>query len=135
MFSESKLATLVPIRDMNRAIRFYTKSLGGKLQYRGRGEMKDFWASVTLGPNTIWLITPEKREKRAMAYSTFLVKKIETAVKELQRKGVKFQRAQKMGPESRVEGPIAYDSVGAAAFFKDSEGNLLMIWQNTPPMY
>ena len=37
-----------------------------------------------------------------------------------------------MGPKSRVEGPIAFETFGAAAFFKDPEGNLLMIWQNSP---
>jgi predicted enzyme related to lactoylglutathione lyase len=131
MFSGAQLATLIPIRNMNRAVKFYTKALGGKLQYRGRGKMKDFWASVTLGPNVIWLITPEKREKRTMAYSTFLVKNIKSSVKELKGKGVKFQRAEKMGPDTKLDGPIAYDSNGAAAFFKDSEGNLLMMWQDT----
>jgi len=130
MFSKAKLATLLPITKMDRAIKFYTKSLGGKLTYRGEGEMRNFWASLRLGPNDIWLIAPQKREKRTLAYSTFLVKNIKTAVRELQRKGVKFQRAEKMGPESRIDGPIAFDPFGASAFFKDSEGNLLMLWQN-----
>jgi|SRR5271170_3846148 len=133
MISKAPLATLMPIRDMNRAIKFYTKALGGKLQYRGKGQMRNFWAWVKLGPNDVWLIAPQKREKRTMAYSTFLVQNIRAAVKELKGKGVKFQRAEKMGPKTRVEGPIAYESVGAAAYFKDTEGNLLMIWQNVPP--
>ncbi|HLY77357.1 MAG TPA: VOC family protein, partial [Thermoplasmata archaeon] len=58
---------------------------------------------------------------------------IRTTVGELQRGGVKFQRAEKMGPQTKVEGPIAFESFGASAFFKDSEGNVLMIWQNAPP--
>ncbi|MGI0156233.1 MAG: VOC family protein, partial [Thermoplasmata archaeon] len=66
------MATLMPIRDMKRAIKFYTKSLGGKLRSRGSGEMKNFWASLTLGDHEIWLIAPEKREKRALAYTTLL---------------------------------------------------------------
>jgi catechol 2,3-dioxygenase-like lactoylglutathione lyase family enzyme len=134
MFSQSKLATLMPIRNMNRAVKFYTKGLGGKLTMRGEGQMKNFWASVRLGPNEIWLIAPEKREKRNLAYSTFLVKDIKRAVKELKQKGVKFQRAQRMGPETRLDGPIAFEPFGASAFFKDTEGNLLMIWQNLGPM-
>jgi len=134
MISKSPLATLVPVRDMRRAIKFYTKVLGGKLRFRGEGEMKDFWASLQLGPNEIWLIAPNKQEKRELAYSTFLVKNIKAAVGELQRKGVAFQRAERTGPQTRVEGPIAFEPFGASAFFKDSEGNLLMIWQNVPPM-
>ena len=133
-FSEAGFATLIPIRDMDRAIKFYTGALGAKLMYRGEGEMKDYWASVKLGREEFWLITPQTREKRTLAYSTFLVKDIKAVVKELKKKGVKFQRAEKMSKESRLEGPIAHESFGSSAFFKDSEGNLLMIWQNIPPM-
>jgi predicted enzyme related to lactoylglutathione lyase len=132
MFSKARLATLIPVHDMSRAIRFYTKSLGGKVRLRGEGQMKNFWASLTIGANDVWLIAPEKREKRTLAYSTFVVKNIKAAVTELKRKGVKFQRAERVGPETRVDGPIAYEGFGASAFFKDSEGNLLMIWQNGP---
>jgi predicted enzyme related to lactoylglutathione lyase len=132
--SQGQLATLMPIRNMKRAIAFYTKSLGGKLRFRGEGAMKDFWAWVTVGKNDVWLIAPQKREKRTLAYSTFVVKNIRSTVKELKAKGVKFQRAERMGPETRIEGPIAFDPYGATAFFEDSEGNVLMIWQTGPSM-
>jgi predicted enzyme related to lactoylglutathione lyase len=134
MFSGARLVTLMPISNMNRAIKFYTKALGAKVRFRGQGEMKNFWAWVKVGSNDIWLTAPQKREKRTLAYSTFLVKNIKTTVKELQRKGVKFERAEKMGPDSKIIGPITYESFGASAFFKDSERNLLMIWQNVPAM-
>jgi predicted enzyme related to lactoylglutathione lyase len=132
MISKAPLATLIPVRDMNRAIKFYTKVLGGKLQFRGTGRMRNFWASLKLGPNDVWLISPDKRESRKMAYSTFLVKNIRADVKALKQKKVKFARPDRMGPETRIEGPIAFDTMGAAAFFKDTEGNLLMIWQSIP---
>ncbi|MGI0079995.1 MAG: VOC family protein [Nitrososphaerales archaeon] len=44
--SKAGFATFVLIRDMDRAIKFYTKTLGGRLQMRAEGEMKDSWASV-----------------------------------------------------------------------------------------
>lgn len=134
MLSQAGFATIVPVRNMGRAISFYTEALGGKLTFRGEGEMKDMWASVRVGSEDFWLIPPQTREKRTLAYSVFLVKDVKAAVGELQGKGVKFQRAEKMSKETRIEGPIAYESFGASAFFKDSEGNLLMIWQNVPPM-
>ena len=34
-----------------------------------------------------------------------------------------------MNHHTKVDGPIAYEEFGASAFFKDSEGNLLMLWQ------
>jgi predicted enzyme related to lactoylglutathione lyase len=134
MLSKAQMVTLIPIREMNRAIRFYTKTLGGKLRYRGTGAMKDFWAGIKMGSSEIWLVAPEKREKRTLAYTTFMVKNIRATVKELQGKGVKFQRAEKMSPDTRVDGAISWESWGGAAFFKDPEGNALMVWQNIPPM-
>lgn len=132
--TDSTLVTLVPIRNMERAVKFYTESLGGKVAYRGEGEMKDSFASVTVGKNEFWLITPSAREKRALAYSAFVVEDIKAVVKDLQDRGVKFQKADRMSKETKVEGPIAFESFGASAFLKDSEGNMLMIWQNIPSM-
>jgi catechol 2,3-dioxygenase-like lactoylglutathione lyase family enzyme len=134
MVSSTRLTTLMPIKDMSRAIKFYTKCLGAKVQYRGEGEMKDFFASLKLGNDEVWLIIPSKREKRTLAYTTFVVKNIKVFVNGLKRKGVKFQRAERISPDTKVEGPIAYESFGASAFFKDSEGNVLMVWQVGPGM-
>jgi predicted enzyme related to lactoylglutathione lyase len=134
MFSKAGFATMVPVRKMNRAIKFYSEVLDAKLTFRGDGEMKDSWASVKLGSEDLWLITPETWEKRALAYSVFLVKDIKGVVHELQGRGVKFQKAEKMSKETKIDGPIAFESFGASAFFKDSEGNLLMVWQNNPPI-
>jgi len=117
---------------MDRAVKFYTESLGGKLLHRMEGDMKDFWASVKVSGSEFWLVSPEEREKRELAYSVFMVDDIKGAVSELKGKGVKFNRGEKMGKDSRVEGPITYESSGASAFFKDSEGNLLMLYQGMP---
>jgi len=134
MVSKVRVATLMPIKNMDRALKFYTKSLGAKLRIRGEGDMKDGWAAIQLGGDWVWLIVPQKREKRSLAYSTILTTNIKSFVKGLKQKGVKFQRAQRLGPDTRIDGPIAYEPFGAAAFFKDTEGNLLMVWQNNPPM-
>ncbi len=125
-------ATLIPVRNMDRAVAFYTSTLGGKLLHRMEGAMKDFWASVKVSGSELWLVSPEEREKRELAYSVFMVDDIKAAVGELKEKGVKFNRGEKSGEDSRVEGPITYDSAGATAFFKDTEGNLLMLYQGNP---
>ena len=124
-----KHATLVPVRNMDRAVKFYTQSLGGKLLHRMEGDMKDFWASVEVSGSEFWLVSPEEREKIELAYSVFMVDDMKGVVAKLKAKGVKFNRGEKTDKDSRVEGPITYDSAGAAAFFKDSEGNLLMLYQ------
>ena len=115
---------------MDRAIRFYTKSLGGRLNMRAPGDMRNFWASVNVGKTEFWMVHPDKREKRDLAYATFVVKDIKKTVAGLRTKRVRFLRGERMGRDSKVEGPIVYSPYGAGALFKDSEGNLFMLWQN-----
>jgi len=130
LLKESSLVTLVPIRNMDRAVKFYTEGLGGELTMRGEGDMKDSFASVKVGTSELWLIVPEKREKRTLSYSAFVVNDIKATVDDLSGRGVKFSRALRESKETKVDGPIAFNPWGASAFFKDSEGNLLMLWQN-----
>jgi predicted enzyme related to lactoylglutathione lyase len=130
MLSKADFATLISIRNMDRALKFYTKTLGGSLNMRASGDMKNSWASVSLGKTEFWLVRPEKHEKRDLAYSTFVVKDIKKTVDGLKRKRVKFLPAERMGADSKIDGPISYSPYGAGAIFKDSEGNLLMLWEN-----
>jgi catechol 2,3-dioxygenase-like lactoylglutathione lyase family enzyme len=133
MLAKSGFAALIPIKKMDRAIEFYTTTLGGKLGMRGDGEMKDMWASVKISKSEFWLIAPEKQEKKDLAYNVFLVGDIKATVEGMRKKGVKFSPAEDMGPGSKKDGPIATTPWGAkSAFFKDSEGNLLMLWEEAP---
>ena len=96
---------------------------------RAPGNMKNSWASVIVGKSEFWLVRPEKNEKRDLAYSTFVVKNIKKTVTGLKKKGVKFLPAERLGADSKIEGPISYSPYGAGAILKDSEGNLLMLWE------
>lgn len=131
MLTKAGFATITPVRNMDRAIKFYTKTLGGRLEARAKGDMKDMWASIKIGKETFWLGPRSSQLKKLdFAFSTFVVKDIKAEVAELRKRGAKFQRAERMGDTTRLEGPIAYSEFGASAFFNDSEGNLLMLWQN-----
>ena len=130
MLAKADFATLVPIKNMNRAIKFYTETLGGKLTMRAEDDMKNTWASLSIGKNDFWLVQPEKFEKRELAYMTFIVKNVEESVGTLKRAGVKFDPAEKMGPKDKIKGDVTHGEWGSSAFFKDSEGNLLMLWQD-----
>jgi hypothetical protein len=132
MAATVSFVTLVPIRNMTRAIRYYTKQLSGKLVMRGTGDMKDGWAAMKIAGHDVWLISPDKREKRSLAYMTLLVKDARRYVKALQKRGVKFERPEKMGPGSTIDGAVSVSPYGSNAFFKDSEGNLWMVFE--PPV-
>jgi catechol 2,3-dioxygenase-like lactoylglutathione lyase family enzyme len=132
MLSKAGFATLTPVKNMDRAIKFYTKTLGGRLLMRAEGDMKDRWASIKIGKEEFWLIKPsdpEEGKKPDLAFSTFIVKNIKVEVANLKKKGAKFDAPETGEWTKKVDGPIAYDPVGATAFLKDSEGNLLMLFQ------
>ncbi len=131
MLARTRHATLIPVKNMSRAIGFYTKKLGGSLNMRADGEMKDYWASLNIGKSEFWFVKPPKPEKMKLAYNTFTVKNIRSMVKGLKTKGIKFEKAETMSPKDKVEGPITWSPYGASAFFHDSEGNMIMLWQNT----
>jgi predicted enzyme related to lactoylglutathione lyase len=127
---KSRFAALIPIKDLDRAIRFYTETLGGKLKERGEGEMADSWASVTVSKAELWLVKPQKREKMTLAYNVFIVDDLKGTVASLSEAGARFNPGEKMGPGTTVDGPITTMPWGAkSAFLKDTEGNLLMLWE------
>ena len=130
MLSDSStFATLVPVRNMDRALKFYRGARRKAAHAGGRGH-EGLLGLGKVSKTEFWFVAPERREKRELAYTVFSVKNIREAVRDLKAKDVKFRRGEKMGRDAKVEGPISSDQYGATAFFKDSEGNLLMLWQN-----
>lgn len=128
---DSKVATRLPAQDLDRARAFYAERLGlepvderpGGLLYRvGSGEFAVFRSSGrTSGEHT---------------QMGFEVADIETAVAELRARGVVFEDVDVPGLHTRdgiaeVEGnyPSKHSSGERAAWFRDSEGNLLGIGQ------
>ena len=121
---------MIPIKRMSRALKFYTDVLGGEVVMKGEGDMKDSWAAVKVGKAKFWLIEPEEHEKMELAYNVFVVKGIKRVVNGLEKKGVRFLTGKEIGPGMKMDGNIAEEPWGAkSAFFKDTEGNLLMLWE------
>jgi catechol 2,3-dioxygenase-like lactoylglutathione lyase family enzyme len=130
MLENSNIATRLPVKDLQRARRFYAEKLGlkpieerpGGLLYRcGGGKFALFEsAGAASGTHT------------QMAWE---VEDIEAVVAALRRRGVVFEEVDV--PGLRTVNGIAevqgnYPSVGVgerAAWFRDSEGNLLGIGQ------
>jgi catechol 2,3-dioxygenase-like lactoylglutathione lyase family enzyme len=131
MLDNARIATRLPCQDLDRARRFYAEKLGlepteerpGGLRYRfGEGEFA-LYASAGTAPGTF-------------TQMAFEVDDFDAVVAELKRRGVVFEEVDVPGLETtdgvaEVEGN--YPSKGGrgerAAWFRDSEGNLLGIGQ------
>ncbi|MGP4088476.1 VOC family protein [Streptomyces sp. KR55] len=129
LLGRARVATRLPAQNLDRARRFYSERLGlepvderpGGLLYRCGGADFVVFRSIGASPGTF----------TQMAWE---VDDIETVVSELKRRGVVFEEVDVPGLRTRdgiaeVEGN--YPSKGAhgerAAWFRDSEGNLLGI--------
>jgi catechol 2,3-dioxygenase-like lactoylglutathione lyase family enzyme len=129
MLSRARAATRLPARDLERARRFYADVLGlqpvderpGGLLYRCGGTEFVVFRSTGASPGTF-------------TQMGFEVDDLDAVVAELRRRGVVFEDVDAPGFRTRdgiaeVEGN--YPSKGArgerAAWFRDSEGNLLGI--------
>jgi len=117
MFSSGNVT--VYVTNMDRAVRFYTETLGLKLAYR----FGDHWASVEVGKGlTIGLHptsekSPAGSKKAGMSIGLELSGSIDAAVKTLETRGVHFH------------GVVDEGKAGKFAHFEDPDGNSLYLAQ------
>jgi catechol 2,3-dioxygenase-like lactoylglutathione lyase family enzyme len=131
MLENARVATRLPTQDMDRARRWYSEKLGldpaeerpGGLLYRFSNGDFALYASAGASPGTF-------------TQMGFEVDDLDAVVTELKRRGVEFEDVDVPGLETtdgiaEVEGN--YPSKGGkgerAAWFRDSEGNILGIGQ------
>ena len=107
------------VANMDRAVRFYTETLGLRLAYR----FGDHWASVELGKGlTIGLhpaaeSLPAGERKGGPSIGIELAGALDDAVKTLEGRGVRFDGVKDEGKAGRF------------AHFRDPDGNLLYLAQ------
>ena len=121
MLSDLEFHATIPARDMDRARKFYTETLGFKAEQYPGGLMmhcKDSWFLVypTMAAGTA--------EHTLGGWGT---DHIEQEVKDLRARGIVFEEYDMPGLKT-VNG-IANIGPDKAAWFKDSEGNILGVIQ------
>jgi catechol 2,3-dioxygenase-like lactoylglutathione lyase family enzyme len=115
MFSSGNVT--IYVTNMDRAVKFYSETLGLKLAYR----FGDHWASVELGKGLTIGIHPTNAEpqsgegRRGPSIGLELSGSIEEAMKVLESRGVSFDGLRNEG------------KAGKFASFKDPDGNQLYL--------
>ena len=115
MFSSGNVT--IYVSNMDRAVRFYSETLGLKLAYR----FGDHWASVELGKGLTIGLHPASNHspagrKGSMAIGLEVSGSIHEAIKTLESKGVQFQ------------GSVVNDGkAGSFIGFEDPDGNQLYL--------
>ena len=128
MLSDSKVEANIPAGDLKRARDFYADKLG-LTPTREFGE--EALAYTTAGGTTFNVYRTEFAGQAGHTIAQLHVSDIESEVHDLKAKGVTFEVYDMPGVE--WNGEIAsIEGMGRAAWFKDSEGNILCIDQGMP---
>ena len=121
MLAGTKTMTVLPVRDAERAKRFYTEKLGlraGRTGVDGAPVVETEGAAIELMP---W---PNAAPSKHTVLS-FEVPDVEREVMELEKKGVKFEDYD--SPNLKTVKHIVTMGSEKAAWFEDPEGNILCV--------
>ena len=109
----------VPVQDMERATRFYTETLGIQ-----NASPNAVWPELETGNISLYLVDPTKIGATFAPHTAHIalrVPDVAEARKQLEEVGVEF------------EGEILDTGVCQMAFFKDPDGNALMLHRRYAP--
>jgi predicted enzyme related to lactoylglutathione lyase len=128
MLNASKVTANIPASDLDRARRYYADTLGLNPAEEGEGGL----VYTTAGGTTFFLYQTEFAGQAGHTIAQFHVDDIQAEVKDLQSKGVSFEHYDL--PGVTWDGDIAnVPDMGHAAWFKDSENNILCLDDATLP--
>jgi predicted enzyme related to lactoylglutathione lyase len=124
MLHKSPLYAYIPVKDLVRARKFYEGKLGLKpKQETAGGVIYEF------GKRTACFMYPSPGAGTSKASQAFWqVEDIEREVAELKARGVKFEEYDT--PGMKMENSISNSGGAKAAWFKDTEGNIMALIQS-----
>jgi predicted enzyme related to lactoylglutathione lyase len=124
MLQNSPLYAYIPARDVVRARRFYEDKLGLKPSRETAGGVV-----YEFGKGTACFLYPTSNAGTSKASQAFWqVDDLRKEMEELLRRGVSFEEYTQ--PDMRTENGIFTGGGAKAAWFKDSEGNILALVQD-----
>ena len=126
MLQKSPLYAYFPARDLNRARRFYEETLGLVPKSLNNGGV-----TYEFGGGTAAFLYPTHNAGTSRASQAFWsVEDVDREIAALKKRGVVFERYDDMPGERSPEGAVIAGGA-KAAWFKDSEGNILAIIETT----
>src|SRR2546421_1937110 len=123
MLQKSPMYAYIPAKDVDRARKFYEQKLGFKPKEETEGGVV-----YEFGEHTACFLYPTPNAGTSKASQAFWqVDDVEREVAELKAKGVRFEEYDT--PEMKTKDGIMAAGGGKAAWFKDSEGNIMAVIQ------
>jgi len=123
MLSKSTVSACIPVSDVQRARKFYESTLGLKVKQETPGGTMFECGNAS----TLFVYPSGGAGTNKATTATWNVSDIHAAVADLKSKGVSFEEYDM--PGLKTEDGIATTGNAKAAWFKDTEGNILGIVQ------
>jgi predicted enzyme related to lactoylglutathione lyase len=124
MLQQSPMFAYIPTSDLGRARKFYEEKLGFKPKQEITGGV-----IYECGDGTACFMYPTPNAGTSKASQAFWqVDDVEREVAELKKRGVQFEEYDM--PDMKIENSVYTGGGARAAWFKDSEGNILAIVQS-----
>ena len=123
MLGNAPIHTQIPVEDLARARKFYEEKLGLKAV---RDEMPGV-LFLEAGENTSIMLYQRARTLADHTVAGFVVEDIDGTVKALAARGITFEQYDLPGGIRTNELGIASMGPARAAWFKDTEGNILAL--------
>ncbi len=127
MLFDSAVTTMLPVKDIDRARKFYE----GRLGLTPGGFKPDGKFVYTVGGSTLALFPKPEGTKADHTAISLRVADIAAAIKELQRAGVVFEDYD--FPGLKTVDHVCVLGAEKAAWFMDTEGNCLCIHEDIAP--
>lgn len=126
MLSAATVTTMLPVKDMARARRFYEESLG----LQPGGFRPDGKFVYTVGGSTLALFPKPEGTRADHTAISFRVADIAASIAQLQRAGVVFEDYD--FPDLKTVNHVCVLGSEKAAWFRDPEGNFLCLHEDLP---
>jgi catechol 2,3-dioxygenase-like lactoylglutathione lyase family enzyme len=124
MLQKSPMYSYIPVKDVARARKFYEEKLGFKPKQEVAGGVV-----YEFGERTACFMYPTPNAGTSLASQAFWqVEDVEREVAELKGRGVKFEEYDM--PGMKTEGGISTAGGAKAAWFRDTEGNIMAVIQS-----
>lgn len=127
MLSDSAVTTMLPVKDMDRARAFYE----GRLGLKPAGFKPDGKFVYVVGGSTLALFPKAEGTRADHTAISFQVPAIAASIDALQRAGVVFEDYD--FPGLKTVNHVCVLGAEKAAWFKDTEGNILCIHEDIAP--
>jgi catechol 2,3-dioxygenase-like lactoylglutathione lyase family enzyme len=127
MLTNATVRPTIPVTNLDRAKSFYQSKLGLKPVSNTNGASTPGTMLLDCGNGTIIELFQRSASKADHTLATFDVADIENEVRNLRQNGVSFEDYDM--PGIKTQNGIATQGQIKCAWFKDSEGNVVGLWQ------